>query len=100
MREDGTARKHGAIGRTRHQTAGDDSDWTRSKPAGDAVASPLINEEGYGMTSMAQRIKGVLNRPQGRRLMKRGRQQAATPGTQQKLRQLAQRITGRSGRGR
>jgi hypothetical protein len=52
------------------------------------------------MTSIAQRIKGALNRPQTRRLMERGRSKAAKPGTQQKLRQLAQRITGRSAQGR
>lgn len=58
------------------------------------------HRKGYGMTSMAQRIKGALNRPQRRRLIQRGRQQAAKPGTQQKLRQLGQRITGRSAQGR
>jgi hypothetical protein len=52
------------------------------------------------MTSMAQRIKGALNRPQSRRLMERGRRQAAKPATQQKLRQFAERITGRSAQGR
>jgi hypothetical protein len=47
------------------------------------------------MTSMAQWIKGALSSPKGRMLMQRGRRQAARPGMQQKLRQLAQKITGR-----
>jgi hypothetical protein len=49
------------------------------------------------MTSVGQRIKGFLNGPQGRKLMERGRRQAAKPSTQQKLRQFAERMTGRSG---
>jgi hypothetical protein len=48
------------------------------------------------MTSVAQRIKGFLNSPQGRKLMDRGRSEAKKPSTQQKLRQIAQRITGGS----
>lgn len=47
------------------------------------------------MTSMAQRIKGALSGPKGRRNMQRGRRQAARPGMKQKLRQLGQKITGR-----
>jgi hypothetical protein len=49
------------------------------------------------MPSMTDRIKGFLNSPKGRMLMERGRRQAAKPGTQQKIKQLASRITGRSG---
>ncbi|MGW0436663.1 hypothetical protein ACWDV4_29455 [Micromonospora sp. NPDC003197] len=48
------------------------------------------------MTSVTQRIKGFLSSPQGRKLMDRGRREAAKPRTQQKLQQFAQRITGRS----
>ncbi|MBM0226182.1 MULTISPECIES: hypothetical protein [Micromonospora] len=47
------------------------------------------------MTSVTQRIKGLLNSPQARKLMQSGRRQAAKPSTQQKLRQLAGRMTGR-----
>ncbi|MGK5743311.1 hypothetical protein [Micromonospora sp. URMC 103] len=51
------------------------------------------------MTSVGQRIKGFLNSPQGRKMIDRGRRQAAKPGTQQKLRQFAERMSGRpSGR--
>jgi hypothetical protein len=52
------------------------------------------------MTSMAQRIKGALRSPQGRRLIERGRREAAKPSTQQKLRQLVQRLAGRPTRRR
>jgi len=48
------------------------------------------------VTSVTQRIKGLLSGPQGRKLMDRGRREMAKPGTQQKLRQFAQRMTGRS----
>ncbi|MGY0007461.1 hypothetical protein [Micromonospora sp. I033] len=47
------------------------------------------------MTSVGQRIKGILNSPQGRKIVDRGRREAAKPGTQQKLRQFAERMTGR-----
>jgi hypothetical protein len=50
------------------------------------------------MTSVTQRIKGLLNSPQERKLMQTGRRQAAKPSTQQKLRQIAGRITSRSPR--
>jgi hypothetical protein len=50
------------------------------------------------MTSVTQRIKGFLSSPQGRKLMQAGRRQAAKPSSQQKLRQIAGRITGRSPR--
>ncbi|MEU4478934.1 hypothetical protein AB0F68_12830 [Micromonospora sp. NPDC023966] len=51
------------------------------------------------MTSVGQRLKGFLNSPQGRKMIDRGRREAAKPGTQQKLRQFAERMTGRpSGR--
>ncbi|RKR89893.1 hypothetical protein BDK92_4253 [Micromonospora pisi] len=50
------------------------------------------------MTTVAQRIKGFLSGPQGRKLMERGRRQAKKPSTQQKLRQFADRVRGRSGR--
>ncbi|MGB2568978.1 hypothetical protein ACPFP2_11060 [Micromonospora citrea] len=49
---------------------------------------------------MSERIKGLLNSPRGRDLMRRGRRQAAEPGTQQKLQQLMARLTGWSGRRR
>ncbi|MGW1061873.1 hypothetical protein [Micromonospora rubida] len=49
---------------------------------------------------MSQLIKRLLNGPGGRDLMRRGRHQAAKPGTQQKLQQLVARLTGRSGRRR
>jgi hypothetical protein len=52
------------------------------------------------MTSIGQRIKGFLSSPQGRKMVDRGRRQAAKPGMQQKLRQLAERMTGRSSGGR
>lgn len=64
------------------------------------LAPPVITERGTAMTSMGQRIKGALSGPQGRKLIERGRRGAAKPSTQQKLRQLAQRITGRTGQGR
>jgi hypothetical protein len=51
------------------------------------------------MSSMAQRIKGALSSPQGRRLIERGRREAAKPSRQQQLRQLVQRI-GRRAQGR
>ncbi|MFC8615429.1 hypothetical protein ACFT9M_03265 [Micromonospora purpureochromogenes] len=50
--------------------------------------------------SMTARIKGLLNSPKGRDLMRFGRTQAAKPSTQQKLRQLMERVTGGSGRRR
>jgi hypothetical protein len=52
------------------------------------------------MTSVAQRIKGFLSGPQGRKMMDRGRQQMRKPSTQQKLRQFADRVRGRSTRRR
>lgn len=48
------------------------------------------------MTSVTQRIKGFLSSPQGRKLTDRGRREMSKPGTQQKLRQFTQRLTGRS----
>jgi hypothetical protein len=48
------------------------------------------------MTSVAERIRGFLNSPQGRKLTQVGRRQAAKPKHQQKLRQIAERMTGRS----
>lgn len=48
------------------------------------------------MTSVAERIKGYLKGPQGRKMMERGRRQAAKPSTQQKLKEFATRITGGS----
>ncbi|MEH1014792.1 hypothetical protein V6U90_16980 [Micromonospora sp. CPCC 206060] len=50
--------------------------------------------------SMSQRIKGLLNSPRGRDVLRRGRRQAAKPGTQQKLQQLMARLTGWSSRRR
>ena len=51
------------------------------------------------MASVTQRIKAFVNGPQGRRLMENARLRARKPSTQQKLRRLAGRITGRpSGR--
>ncbi|GAB3169701.1 hypothetical protein GCM10027259_01580 [Micromonospora palomenae] len=50
--------------------------------------------------SMTERIKGLLNSPKGRDLMRFGRTQAAKPSTQQKLRQLMERVTGGPGRRR
>lgn len=47
------------------------------------------------MTSIGQRVKGFLGGPQGRKLMDRGRREAAKPSTQAKLRQFAERMTGR-----
>jgi hypothetical protein len=47
------------------------------------------------MTAVGQRIKGFLSSPQGRKMIDLGRRQAAKPSTQQKLRQFAQRMTGR-----
>ncbi|RZU72833.1 hypothetical protein EV384_1216 [Micromonospora kangleipakensis] len=52
------------------------------------------------MTSVGQRIKGLLGSPQGRKMIDRGRRQAAKPSTQQKLRQFAERMTGRPSGGR
>ncbi|MEV4481752.1 hypothetical protein [Micromonospora coxensis] len=49
---------------------------------------------------MSERIKGLLNSPPGRELMRRGRRQAAKPSTQQKLQQMMARLTGWSGRRR
>lgn len=49
------------------------------------------------MTSINERVKGLLNGPQARKLLQVGRRQAAKPGTQQKLRQIAERMTGRRG---
>ncbi|MGC1213076.1 MAG: hypothetical protein WA890_17645 [Micromonospora sp.] len=48
------------------------------------------------MSSVGDRIKGFWNSPQARKLMQSGRRQAAKPSTQQKLRQIADRMTGRS----
>jgi hypothetical protein len=49
---------------------------------------------------MTERIKGLLNSPKGRDMMRFGRAQAAKPSTQQKLRQLMERLTGGSRRRR
>lgn len=48
------------------------------------------------MTSVGQRIKGLLNSPQGRKMIDRGRREAAKPSTQAKVRQFAERMTGGS----
>ena len=53
-------------------------------------------EGGRSMTSVGQRIKGFLNSPQGRKMIDRGRREAAKPGTQAKLRRFAERMTGGS----
>lgn len=46
------------------------------------------------MTSVTERIKGFLNSPQTRKVIQGGRRQAAKPNTQQKLRQIAERMIG------
>ena len=48
------------------------------------------------MASVGQRVKAFMQGPQGRKLVARGQRQLQKPGTQQKLRQFAQRLTGRS----
>lgn len=45
---------------------------------------------------MTDRIKGFLNSARGRAMMQRGRRAAAKPSTQQKFKQMASRITGRT----
>ncbi|MEU2615664.1 hypothetical protein ABZ570_29445 [Micromonospora sp. NPDC007271] len=47
------------------------------------------------MTSVGQRVKGFLNSQQGRKMINLGRREAAKPSTQEKLRQVAERMTGR-----
>jgi hypothetical protein len=47
------------------------------------------------MASLTQRIKAFLHSPRGRGLAERGRRELAKPGTQQKLRQLIARLSGR-----
>lgn len=48
------------------------------------------------MASVGQRVKNFMRGPQGRKLVAQGQRQLKKPGTQQKLRRLAQRLTGRS----
>jgi hypothetical protein len=48
------------------------------------------------MTSIAERIKGFVKGPEGRKLMERGRRQEAKPSAQEKLRQFADRVMGGS----
>lgn len=47
------------------------------------------------MPTMQQRIKEFLASPKGQQLVQRGRQELAKPSTQQKLRQLAGRLSKR-----
>jgi uncharacterized protein YbcI len=47
--------------------------------------------------AMTDRIKGLLQSPRGKDMIQRGRTQMAKPATQQKLKQLAERVTGKTG---
>lgn len=47
--------------------------------------------------AMTDRIKGFLQTPRAKNLMERGRRQMGTPATQQKLRQLTERVRGKTG---
>ncbi|MFI9526859.1 hypothetical protein [Micromonospora rosaria] len=47
------------------------------------------------MSPLMRRISRFLQSPQGRQLVERGRRELAKPTTQQKLRQLATRLSGR-----
>ena len=65
------------------------------------VGRPLrkVNADHEGvrtMATMTDRIKGFLNSARGRAMMQRGRRAAAKPSTQQKFKQMASRITGRT----
>ncbi|SDX92390.1 hypothetical protein SAMN05444365_10190 [Micromonospora pattaloongensis] len=47
--------------------------------------------------AMTDRIKDFMQSPRGKKMMDRGRAQMQKPQTQQKLRELAQRVTGKTG---
>ena len=47
--------------------------------------------------AITDRIKGLLQTPRGKEMMERGRRQMGKPETQQKLRQLADRVRDRTG---
>lgn len=47
--------------------------------------------------AMTDRIKGFLQSPRGKEMIQRGRSEMSKPATQQKLKELAQRVTGKTG---
>ncbi|MBM0238910.1 hypothetical protein JNW88_20400 [Micromonospora sp. ATA32] len=86
MHQGGEGSQHSQPRRSRPKL--DPTEATRRCRIGDEHA------KGQVMTSVGQRIKGFLNGPQGRKMIDRGRRQAAKPSTQEKLRQFAKRMTG------